>query len=68
MAGSSARNAVASSLCPEQSELGCVEGEIAPAEEASLAGDDEAAQAHVSEASGRHHNVHSRRCAGDEEA
>ena len=44
---------------PEESELRCVEGEIAPAEEASLAGDDEAAEAHVSEPPRRHDNVHS---------
>ena len=52
----------------EESQFRCVEGEIAPAEEASLAGDHEAAEAHVSEASSRHHNVHSGRRVSDEEA
>lgn len=52
----------------EKSQFRGVEGELAPAEEASPAGDDETAQAHVPEASRRHHNVHSGRCVGDEEA
>jgi hypothetical protein len=55
-------------FAPEERQLCCVEREIAPAEEASLGGDDEAAEVHVSEAPSRHHNVHSWRRVSDEEA